>query len=603
MVKPALGEASNRGQDEPLSSTSSPRPSLWDKWIAPFLDKYCFLLCLCMVGIACARIISTYSALSLTSDETFHFANGIEYLQNRSFSGDLENPPVARAVEALGPYLLLRARPIPRTDPRREAVAIIASTGRVDDCIRLLRLGVLPFFLLACLVVAYWSGRAFGKPIAVLATGLFTLLPTTLADAGLAATDMALGATVGASFLAALLWAEKPTSPRALLLGACSGLAVMSKFTAIGYVPLSMALALACYLAVRRPDWKTLRQLARQRAGSLLLAAGTTALLVWAAYAFSFGDVRLIHGRIFSLPAPEFFIGLQIVRGHVRAGHPAFLLGKTSSQGWWYYYPVALLVKLPIAFLIMSAVGIYVCIEERRRSAYLCVLAFCAAILLPAMSGSIDIGIRHIEPINIGLSIIAALGLAHLLRTLRPQFIAALTATALVVWMTVSVAVYHPDYLAYFNAFAGRHPGDVLTDSNYDWGQELISLSKRLRQLHAEKLSLACFDGIQDHEHSEAWYGLPPIQDVDARVASPGWTAICPTIDKAYRFQMLPNAPGVVPWYDQVAPVEYVGSLPLYYVPPGSRLGLSSGSGSPDTGSNSVAPLPAETHTPTEIPR
>ena len=569
MVQPMSGETPDRGRDKPVPSSSSPGPCLWDRWIAPFLEKYCFLLCLCLVGIACARIISTYNALSLTSDETFHFAGAIEYLTKQSFGFEVENPPVARALEALGPYLLLQARPIGRTDPRREAVAIIERTGHVNRCIFLLRLGSLPFFLLACLVVAYWSGRAFGKPIAVLATGLFTLLPTTLADAGLATTDMALGASVGAAFLAALLWAEKPTWPRALLLGTCAALAVLSKFTAIGYVPLSMTLALACYLAVRRPDWTTLRQLARQHAGTFLLAVGTTVLLVWAAYGFSFGQTPLIHGRVFVLPAPDLFMGIRAARNHVNAGHPAFLLGKTSNEGWWYYYPIALLVKMPIAFLIMSAIGIYACIKERAHPAYLFVLAFCAAILLPAMAGSIDIGIRHIEPINIGLSIIAALGLVQLLQALRPQLLAALAAGALVAWMTVSVAVHHPDYLAYFNAFAGPHPGDVLTDSNYDWGQELISLSKRLRQVHAEKLSLACFDGIQDHEHTQAWYGLPPIQDVDARVPSPGWTAICPTIDKSYRSLMLPDAPGVIPWYDQVAPTEYVGSLALYYIPEG----------------------------------
>jgi hypothetical protein len=570
--------------------------NLWDKIIAPYLDKYCLLVCVFMVAVACARIISTYSELSLTTDEPFHFACAIEYLGKHSFVQDLENPPVARAAQALGPYLLLGARPVERSDAWQEAVAIIALSGNYHRTVFLLRLGTLPFFLLACVVVGCWSGRAFGKPVAVIAVGLFTLLPTTLADAGLHTTDMALGASVGAAFLATILWAEKPTWLRALLLGACTALAVLSKFSALGYVPLAAVLALACYWFVRRPGWQELRQLTRQHAGTFLLAAATTMLLVWAAYLFSFGAVRLVHDKIFILPAPEFFAGLRVVREHVRRGHSAFLLGETGRYGWWYYYPIALLVKLPIAFLIMSAMGVYVCLRERARPAYLLPLAFCVAILLPAMTGPIDIGLRHIEPIYVGLSIIAALGLVQLLQAIRTNLIAGLTAAALVAWMIVSVAVHHPDYLAYFNGFAGRHPENVLVDSNYDWGQELISLSRRLHQLEVKKFSLACMEGVQNYQYMQAWYGLPQIRGVDPRVPSPGWNVICPTVDKALRSETLNGVTGVVPWYDQMAPTERLGPLSLYYIPPRNPTGSSPESGSSNTPFKSWAPSASESH-------
>lgn len=520
-----------------------------------------------MMAIACARIISTYTGLSLTTDETFHLACGIEYLSNHSFT-DLENPPIARALQALGPYLLLRARPVARSDIREAGLFIIVEAGGFKRAIVPARSGTLIFFLLACLVVGFWAGRSFGKPIAVLAVALYTLLPTTLADAGLDTTDMALGASVGAAFLAAILWAEKPTWQRALLLGACAALAVLSKFTAVGYVPLSIVLALACYWAVRRPSRQELWHMAGQRAVTLLLAGATTALLIWAAYGFSFGEMRLIQGRIFSLPAPEFFEGVQWAWAHVRAGHSSFLLGKTGDSGWWYYYPVALAVKTPIAFLIMSAIGIYVCLRRRAQPVYLFPLALCAAILLPAMCGSIDIGIRHIEPIYLGLSVIAALGLAQVLRAIHPEIVAGAMAAALLAWMTVSVAVYHPDYLAYFNGFAGAHPENVLVDSNYDWGQEMIYLAKYLREMKVKKVYLACLQGVGNHDYMRLWYGLPQVENMDARVQLPGWSVICPTIDKAYRSQMLPDAPGMIPWYDQVAPTKRLGPLALYYIPP-----------------------------------
>ncbi len=515
-------------------------PGFWEARLAPFLDKYCLLLCLCLVGIACVRVISTYSALSLTVDEPGHFACGLEYVSSHTYTLLVEQPPLSRAMQALGPYLD-GSRPFGLSNTHDEGLTILAHSRHLDRTIFLMRLGNLPFFLLACLVVCAWSWHMFGKPVAVVATGLFTLLPTMLTDAGLAITDMSLGATVGATFLAAILWAEKPTWSRGVLMGVCLALALLSKFTALGYVPVSLGLALGCYLATSRLGWRQLGELARQRAASGAVAAITTGLIVWAAYWFSFGFVPGIN---LSLPAPEFFLGIGDALAHDRAGHPGFLLGEFRMTGWWYYFPVALAIKTPIAFLIMLGIGIWVCWRERARPVYLFPLAFSLGILLPALFSRIDIGIRHIEPIYVGLSIIAALGLVQLLQWSRTGVACALTAGVLVVWMTVSVAAHHPDYLAYFNGFAGRNPDRILVDSNYDWGQDLKLLSKRLHELGVSQFSLVTLDGVMYGYYLQTWYGLPPVKDVNDAVPSVGWNVISPTFAKSFRFT-IPNRPTV----------------------------------------------------------
>lgn len=551
-----------------------PRPTFWETRLGPFFEKYCLVLCVALVGIACVRIISTYEALSLTIDEPFHLACAIEYLTTHTFALDVENPPVARAVLAVGLYLT-GMRPAGKSEARLEGLALLAQSKNFDRSVFLMRMGNLPFFLLACLVVAAWSWHSFGKPVAVLALGLFTLLPTALADAGLATTDMALGATVGAAFLAAVLWSERPTVLRALLLGACVALAFLSKSTAIGYVTISVALGLGCYVLTswsgRQQWWK----LAGQRAATLALAAFTTAILMWAAYWFSFGLVPSSH-IIFRLgvPAPEYFRGLLAALAHDRRGHEAYLLGEYRWTGWWYYFPVALAVKTPIAFLILSALGLFVCLKHRAHTVYLLPVAFAAGILWPAMAGQIDIGIRHIEPIYLGLSIIAALGLVQLMQWSRTGIACALTAGVLVLWMALSVAVHHPDYLAYFNGFAGNHPENILVDSNYDWGQDLKFLAKRFHQLGVRQFSLASLDGAVGHyEFMELWYSLPTVWEVDDAVPSPGWNVISPTYAKSYRFELqkLGRPTVAQPWYEQIAPTEHVGVLRVYYISPDLR--------------------------------
>lgn len=582
------------------AAAPTPSSGLWEAHLAPFFERYFLILCLGLVGIASARIISTYNALSLTADEPIHFACGLEYVAKHVYRLETQHPPLSRMMQALGPYFI-GVRPIDIPGMKEQGLAAMAHSGQVDRVVFLMRLGNLPFFLLACLVVGLW-GNKFGRPVAVLALALFTLLPTMLADAGLATTDMALGATVGAAFLALMSWAEKPTPVRSMLLGLCTALACLSKFTALGYLPAAGIFALVSYIAVRWPvwnggnlpkagvlgvawhlashwsGWREFPTLARQRLVPFALVLSTTALVIWACYWFSLGRGSL-HGVEFTkLPAPEFFDGIRVALRHSREGHGAFLLGHFGWTGWWYYFPVALLLKTPIAFLILFALGALVCFKERAHAIYLMPLAFSLGILLPAMNSRVDIGVRHVEPIYIGLSIVAALGLRQLFQWARTGPASALVAGVLVLWMIVSVGVHHPDYLAYFNAFAGKRPERILVDSNSDWGQDQKLLAKRLRALGVHQFSLAWSDGVglNHPEYEQAWYGLPPFKVVNACVPAPGWNVLSPTVEKSlswwpdtefYRGIYSPKT-----WYEQVTPTERVGPLLLYYIAPDTKL-------------------------------
>jgi hypothetical protein len=538
-----------------------------------FLERYCVLFCLVLVVIGSIRVVCTYNALSLTSDEAYHLACGMQYVASHTYWYDPQNPPLSRALQALGPYLA-GVRPVGLSDGAMEGLAILEHSGNFTRTVFLMRLGNLPFFLLACFVVAKWAQHSFGKPVAVLATALFTLSPTVLADAGLGTTDLSLGACVGAAFLATILWAEAPTVKRTLLLGLCMALALLSKATALGYVPATIGLAFVCYWIVRRPSLHELLQQARPRLLPFASAMVLAVFLMWAVYGFTFG---VVPGKSFSMPAPRFFAGMHDILTHVQTGHPAFLLGENRITGWWYYYPVALLVKTPIAFLILCAVGIFVSLRRRTCPEYLLPLAYCAGILLPAMDSRIDIGIRHIEPIYLGLSIIAAVGLLQLIEWSHAKMAYGVVALALVLWMVVSVAVHHPDYIAYFNGFAGNHPENILVDSNYDWGQDLKLLARHFHTLGVNEFTMSSIDGGRSFHYVEGWYGLPKMHVLDPITPAPGWNVVRPTIDKSYRARVLQGRTDVTPWYDQMRPTERVGSLSLYYIPAGGNEGSATG--------------------------
>jgi len=139
--------------------------------------------------------------------------------------------------------------------------------------------------------------------------------------------------------------------------------------------------------------------------------------------------------------------------------------------------------------------------------------------------------------------------------------------------MISSVALAHPDYLAYFNEFAGKNPEKILVDSNYDWGQDLKLLAKHFHKMGVQQISLASLDGVERRAYLQAWYGLPKIQALDDCTPRPGWSVVSPTHEKRLLRYRIPGAdppPRIClerPWYDQITPNDRVGPLLLYYTP------------------------------------
>jgi hypothetical protein len=544
--KPAVA-AANPAAPQPAERSTPSRK----EWIPA---RLALPTALAFIALACARVVSTYHVFASTSDEPAHIACGMEYVANHTYRLETQHPPLARAFAALLPYLS-GTRPRGHDNFQHEGWDLITYQHHPDDTMTRMRLGILPFFVLACLVTFSWGRRYFGATAAVIATTLFTFIPTVLAHAGLATTDMALTACVGLAFYAMLRWAERPTLPNAALAGFAAALAALSKFTALGYLPATVAFALLAWSFAKRPGTATVIALAKERAAGAIVLAAVACLTIWAGYFFSWN-----HG-----PAPEFFDGIRVALRHNENGHPAWLLGQHSNTGWWYYFPVALAVKTPLALLILTAVGIYLAWRNRANAAYLMPIAFALGILLPAMRGNVNIGVRHVLPVYIAFCILAALACEELAR--RHVVIPAV----LVLWIAISGAIHHPDYIPYFNeasALLGP-PDHILVDSDYDWGQDTKRLAERLRQLGVHEINWGTFNS-PDNQFLETYPGLPHITNIHPAEPKPGWTAVRPTLERIFQYGLEYRYPELQPWYMYLKRRETVGTIWLYYVPPGS---------------------------------
>jgi len=527
----------------------------WPERARTSLEKWHLALAVAAVLIGTLRIAATYPIFNHTIDEPAHIACGMEWLAKGSYTFEPQHPPLARVFSALGPFLV-GDRSQGRSGMYNEGAAILYHDGKYERNLTLARVGTLPFFWPACVVVYLAAARWYGRAQAALAVLFFTLLPPILAHASLATTDMALTATMGLALYAILVWAEGPTLVRGAAMGFCCALAVVSKFSSLAFVPACIGVLLLWLVIANRGFAPVRRLLTRQHGVSVFLAILICALTVWAAYRFSFRN---------GVPAPEFFAGIKDAYSHQTVGHPSYLLGSRNNSGFWLFYPVALGVKTPLGFLILLAGGIALAWTRKKQAIWLTPLAFIVGILAVGIYSRINIGTRHVLPIYFFFAVLAAAATWECLTRASGTRWLGWAAAVLIVWTAASGALNHPDYLAYFNELAGSEPERILADSDLDWGQDMLRLGARLRELRAPAVSFNPFISAYLRE----FHGFPPIVPSDPHVPNYGWNAVSITVWKVARMGLMDEAPTVPLWPDSMKPTERVGrSVLLYYVPP-----------------------------------
>ena len=542
-------------------------------------------------AISVFRIASTYHVFNQTWDEPVGVASGLEWLQKGTYTYEDVHPPLARIAMAIGPYLhgirLSDSDFHPKVPVAGGNVAF-AYNGDYLHNLALARAGILPFFLLGVVTVWYWTRRLFGNVTALVAAGLFAMLPPILGHAGQATLDLPLASTFALALLSFTIWLEQPTAKHGALLGLGVGLAILSKFSALLFLTACGAVTLLCWLLASDISISQRSQEIKPRLKSIGAAILVLAAMVLVCYRFSyhpvagpdlrphkaldrlFGDHGSRHDMAYAIvertpvPVPEFFHGIKQIKGRLDFETKMYLLGQVQTTGWWYFYPVAIGVKTPIAFLILMFVGAFGSIQRWRSSKHnwqlLVPLVAALALLLICVPTKLNIGLRYILPIYPLLSMLAGLGVAVLWQAARFRWLGRVLAVALVAWMAISTTRAHPDYLAYFNEFAGDHPERILVDSDLDWGQDLLRLSDDLRARGVDHVSIA-YNGSADLNLMH----LPPYEELPPCVQTTGWVAI-----SMYHLQMSKPSIGCggYSWLAAYKPVALVGkSIRLYWIP------------------------------------
>jgi len=529
-----------------------------------------------LIGIGVARIASTYTVFNGAYDEPFHIANGMEWVQNGTFTNQYRHPPLAGIVSALGPFLHGLRSPR-RWNPAEQGESVIFEEGNEilyakNDywlSLTLARIGTLPFFVLACVVTFLWSRRWFSEVAGFWAVLLLVCTSPILGHAGLATNDVACAAGAAFALYRFVGWLEQPDTARWLWWGFATAFAILCKYSNIPFLGACFVVGFAV----------ASRGTFRRRAAQALLAACVVLFLMWATYRFSvipLGTIYGAHPRIDSilsaheqlrnvwnmvmatpLPLTEAMMGVRDLFRHNAIGIDMYLLGQWSQSGWWYFFPVVLAVKTPIGLLLLAIGGCAFVLRRWGTVGWQQVLtaAFPIVILLVCMLARIDLGVRHILPIYPLLAIVGGYAATAMFRHSR---LAGAVGALLVAWVVIDSWRANPDYLAHFNEFAGSHPEKILCESDLDWGQDLHRLSLRLKERGIQEFSIAYFGSALMHRAD-----LPHYELLSPTQPSRGYIAV-----SLHHLNIDYRKDGSFAWLKSYTPVERIGkSIDLFYIP------------------------------------
>ena len=507
------------------------------------------LLIVLFLGLFTAVALGTIRNQSPTFDEPLHLLAGYSYLKWGDYRVNPEHPPLAKILGAL-PLLALDVkdpRPtapewdeIPKQVPGVLTAKVAAEMFFVqNDAETLFFYGKLPFVLLALILglfVFLWAEEWFGTVAAAASLVLFFTNPNIIAHSTVVHTDLAFTTF----FFLGTYFFQRTLRTRdwhnAWLACILFGMAAITKFSSIA-IFISWSLIGLVWLLNEKPlcggdGAKTLT-----RAGKLIFLATltiamtfTTFALVWAAYGFRFDAIPAANAQwsYADVMSPNPPVLLRRLVSFVSEFHllpdawiygqlynltylrrAAFLLGNFSDNGFWFYFPVALLVKTPMPALVLIALAVMNLLALRRSDKMERAILWIPVIvyLTLAIWARMNIGVRHILPIFPFLFVLAGESAAGLWAG-RSRWKKSLLVF-LGAWAFWNFIGSYPNYLSFFNEAAGgsRNGHKILVDSNLDWGQDLKGLKSWMDGRGIRKILLVYFGTAEP-----VYYGIDAVR-------------------------------------------------------------------------------------------
>lgn len=510
------------------------------------------VICLVAVGL---MTWSTWDDSPIV-DEIPHIGSGYAYVRKGDMRLNPEHPPLVKDLAGLPLQALdidqrMFSQPAWMNDVNGQwsfgRTLLYQSGGNPDTMLRLSRLAVLPFFLIACWLIWRWARERYGDTAALLSLLLFALSPTVLAHGRLVTTDLAAATGVLAATYAFVRFLQAPARRSFIVAALALGGTLLTKFNVVLLGPFFVTVALLWGLDGRVFSVKAWRRAAKLTGLAALVGVASFVFVVWPYYGLhvvgypperQLADTTRIMSwqadnpvksvalwaadKPFIRAAGHWVLGLAMVIQRSGGGNIIYWLGDVVKQGGPAYFPLVYLLKEPLAWwLLLALAGASLIVRRgrhmgsprhgswwvRHEPEWVWVL-WLAIYWAVSINSTLNIGVRHLLPVYPFTILLVSGRLAVVLDWLRAHDRRRHAAFSLVIalllgWYSFETVRVHPYPLTYFNQLAGGPAGGYryVVDSNLDWGQDAKRLAKFADANGIERICVDYF-GWAD----AAWY-------------------------------------------------------------------------------------------------
>jgi len=414
------------------------------------------------------------------------------------------------------------------------------------------RVPVILVALILGLFVYRWTKELAGTVAGLFALLLYAADPNIIAHGHYVTTDLGIAAAIFISFYFFVRFLRKPTIRNTFLFGIFLGIAQSTKFSAVLLFPY-FGLIISLY-AITRAKADTVKDsrvlfLGKRLFGYLLRYAGAIIVcfaVVWTLYvpntinepgtkiaenaAVIFGadnaasvfareTVTALTGSELSKPLAQYLLGVFMVFARVAGGNTYYFLGEVGNVASPWYFPIVFLLKETLPFLFLLVFGSAYTVSRIIRAfsdrtvrtpwnvfarsfqghiAQYAMFGFVALYVFVSVTGNLNIGFRHLFPILPFLHVLVAKTVFDFARRggFQSEHAARAAVAGFSFWIFSIPVLAYPSYLSYFNEAAGgpKEGYRYVTDSNYDWGQDLKRLRDFVRDFNDCKTGTAATD-------------------------------------------------------------------------------------------------------------
>ncbi|MGB6974579.1 MAG: glycosyltransferase family 39 protein [Terracidiphilus sp.] len=455
-----------------------------------------------LLAVQATQMILVVRRESLTFDEDNHMFSGYMMWHTGDYGLNPEHPPLVKLLATLP--LLGRDLWVPKLEGRdfkeesyldgRDWLA--RNDGASQHLVFEMRMMTGLLSLALSLLVFFAAREWFGDEAGLVALVLVSFAPNVLAHSALVTTDVGVSLGFLAGIYSFYRYVKQPTLMRLAVAGLAGGLLLTAKHSGILFAPM-MVLLIGWEVATAEKG--TRGRVALRLTGVFAAIVLMGVAVLWAFYGFRYAarpagltlnpsladylkplspfNVAVMTGFAHWHLLPEsYLMGLVDVK-LMAAFYPTFAFGKVYAHAVWWYFPAVILIKTTLGLLgLVTLAGFAIvtgALRKGREVAYL--LLPWVFYLAVAVAAGMDIGARHILPVDVLSYILAAGGITALAARNHKWVWVGVVLVAAHVASALSV---YPNYLAYANrAWGGpKNVHNLLSDANVDWAQQLYQV-------------------------------------------------------------------------------------------------------------------------------